>query len=80
MIHKRVTYEQLIACAAGELDSEAADHVKRHLASSPDASAIVQRFQMVAETLGRDDSQAPPADVLAQVKALFANHRPVWSR
>ena len=30
---------------------------------------------MVAETLGRDDSQAPPADVLAQVKALFADRR-----
>ena len=75
MTDGRVPYEQLIAYAAGELDSEAADAVKRHLASSVDASAIVRRFQMVAETLRRDDSQAPPADVLAQANALFADRR-----
>ena len=71
----RVSYEQLIAYAAGELDCEAAERVKRHLASSHEGSAIVRRFQMVAETLRRDDSQAPPADVLARVKALFADRR-----
>ena len=71
----RVSYEQLIAYAAGELDGEAAERVKRHLASSHEGSAIVRRFQMVAETLRRDDSQAAPADVLARVKALFADRR-----
>ena len=75
MTDRRVSYEQLIEYAAGELDFEAADTVKRHLASSPDASAIVRRFQMVAEALRRDDSQAPSEDVLAQAKALFANRR-----
>lgn len=71
----RVSYEQLIAYAAGELDCEAAERVKRHLASSHEGSAIVRRFQLVAETLRRDDSQAAPADVLARVKALFADRR-----
>lgn len=71
----RVSYEQLIAYAAGELDCEAAERVKRHLASSHEGSAIVRRFQLVAETLRRDDSQAGPADVLARVKALFADRR-----
>lgn len=75
MNDKRVSYEQLIAYAAGDLDSTAADFVEGHLKQSVEARAVVERFRTVVETLRGDDSQAAPADVMARAKALFADRR-----
>lgn len=75
MNDRRVSYERLIAYAAGDLDSAAADFVRGHLEQSLEAAAVVERFRTVVETLRADDSQAPPADVMARAKALFADRR-----
>ena len=75
MNDKRVSYEQLIAYAAGDLDCAAADFVRGHLEQSVEAAAVVERFRTVVETLRGDDSRAAPADVMARAKALFADRR-----
>lgn len=72
---KRISYENLIAYAAGDLTGPDAESVRRTLDADPSAKHVVRRFQHVVETLRSDDSVAAPADVLLRAKQLFTERR-----
>lgn len=66
-----ISFETLLAFAAGELRGPAAEAVQRALAAQPQLAARLERIRMVLETMRRDDSVAPPAETLRRAQALF---------
>lgn len=68
----KVTYEQLIQFAAGELSGAEQQRVAAFVQNSPQAAATVAAFRHAAEALRTDASVAPPAETLARAKQLFA--------
>ncbi len=79
MAFSNSTYDRLVAFAAGELSGTAAAEVEAIAARDPEAAAVIRRFRLAVETGRRDDSVAPPADVLSRARALFAS-RPAPAR
>jgi anti-sigma factor ChrR (cupin superfamily) len=71
----RFTDHDLIAYAAGDLSGAEAAAVEEHLAGHPQAQATVQRYRAAREAIRRDDSVAPPADVVNRAKAIFRERR-----
>jgi hypothetical protein len=69
--HKKITTDQLLAYADGELDPAAAEHVEAHVQSDPEASATVERYQRMRALTAADDSIAPPAEVVERARAIF---------
>ncbi len=68
----KITYEQLIAFAAGELSPDEAARVEAHLAGTPRDREVVQRFRAVSQTLRADDTVAPPEASIRDARELFA--------
>jgi anti-sigma factor RsiW len=68
----KVTYEQLIQFAAGDLRGDEEKRVAGFVQSSPQAAATVAAFRQVAEALRTDTSVVPPAETIARAKQLFA--------
>jgi hypothetical protein len=82
MASDKITYDMLIAYAAGELTEDEAGRIKVHLICSPEDTARVERMRATIQTLRTDDSVAPPGDALARDKAVFsppeAKSLPSW--
>lgn len=72
---KSISYEHLIAYAAGDLTGSEAESLRRGLEADPSAKQVVRRFQHAVEALRSDDSVAAPADVLMRAKQRFAERR-----
>lgn len=68
----KVTYEQLIQFAAGELNAADQQRVALHVQANPQAAATVAAFRQAADAIRTDLSVAPPAETLARAKQLFA--------
>ena len=66
-----VTYERLIAYAAGELPAGKAAEVEGHLPTHRAAAASVALYRAVGECVRRDDSVSPPATAVARARAIF---------
>jgi anti-sigma factor RsiW len=77
-----ITYEMLIAYAAGELPADAVARVEAHLARFPDDAVALERIQATIQAMRADDSVDPPAKTLARAKAIFQPMerpaRPSW--
>lgn len=66
-----IGFEQLLAYAAGELDPRSAGELERQLAASPVDADVFRRLKSAIETMRRDDTVAPPAEVIARARAIF---------
>lgn len=76
----KITYEQLIAFAAGELSPQEAGRVEAHLAATPRDMAVVERFRAVSQSLRADDTVAPPEASIRDARELFARRLAARSR
>ncbi len=70
-----MTYNQIIAYAAGESQADTS-HVESCLQDSPELAETVSRFRGARAAMQADDSVAPPAELIAQAKALFVAPKP----
>ncbi len=71
----RVTYEDIIAFAAGELGGREAADVEAHLAANPDAAASVARFRAAHAAWMTDDGAEPPETAVRRAKSIFGAGR-----
>jgi len=71
MSSSHVSYEDLIAYAAGDLAPEDAARVESAIAADPAAQHTVETFRQVATTVAEDDSVEPAPSVIERAKALF---------
>jgi len=69
--HKKITTDQLLAYADGELDPAAAEHIEAHMQNDPEAAATLERYQRVRTLTAVDDSVAPSAEAIERAKAIF---------
>jgi anti-sigma factor RsiW len=67
----KVSYEKLIAFAAGDLGDEEARHVEAYLAGHPEAAETVASYRSAHTALVADDGVDPPPQALARAKAVF---------
>ena len=67
----KITYEQLIAFAAGELADHEAGAVESRLARDPDAARTVARYRQMQATIQADDGRDPPPETVARAQAIF---------
>ena len=73
MSSAKMNYDQLIAYAAGELTSEQATEVQAYLAANPKAAEPIAMYRQAQSALQADQNAAPPAEVVAKAKAIFAS-------
>lgn len=71
MSKSNITYQQLIAFAAGELSPQGSAQVKEYVSRSPAAAATVASYQAVRRCVAEDDSVAPSAGAVALARAIF---------
>ncbi len=77
----RITYETLIAYAAGELSAAELSAVEAHLAVDPRAEATVRMYRDAKAAAAIPPSAEPPPEVVARAKAIFrpaAAEAPAW--
>lgn len=74
MTEPRITDEQLLAFAAGELSGFQAARVEEYLHSNAEAAATVALYRLVQQRYAEDDSVAPSTSAIARVRAIFARH------
>ncbi len=67
----RVTYQQLIAYAAGELPDTEVAQVEAHLARDPSAAETVARFRMARATIQGDDGTDPPPETVIRARGIY---------
>lgn len=72
MSKSNLPFEKLLALAVGELSSAEAQATERQAAALPEAARILAHLRTTLSAMRGDDSVAPPAAVVARVKALFA--------
>ncbi len=72
MSSAKVNYEQLIAYAAGELSPEQAAQVQAYLRANPRAGDPIALYKQAQAAVQTDQSAAPPAELVAKAKAIFA--------
>jgi anti-sigma factor RsiW len=70
-----VTYDDLIAFAAGDPGLSSASNILAHLASCPACAATVARYRLVRQAIVTDARLAPSANALARVRNLAAGLR-----
>lgn len=63
--------DTLFRYAAGELDDSTRAFIRGHLERSPQLRERVAYWQRIINTMRTDDSEAPPAELLARAKALY---------
>lgn len=68
---RSVTYEQLVAYAAGRLPAGQIEAVEAFVRSNIDAAETVRRLTQVRELVRGDDSVAPPVSTIEAAKSLF---------
>lgn len=68
---KKITTDQLLAYADGELDPAAAEQIEAHVQNDPEAAATLERYQRMRTLTAADDSIAPPDNVVERAKAIF---------
>ena len=76
-----VSYDQVIAYAAGEGGPDQAAAIEAWLDRHPEATATVNRYRSARQTLRTDDGVDPPAEALRRARALFETGRaaaPAW--
>jgi len=66
-----ITYEQLIAFAAGELDAVEAGKVERYLENHPDAAHTVQLYTGLRALLTRETADMPGKRATARAQAIL---------
>jgi anti-sigma factor RsiW len=71
MSESGVTYDELIAFAAGELAAEQAGRVEAYASRHPDAAATIARYRMARSTVRADDGVDPPPQAVAEAKAIY---------
>ena len=71
MRHAKITHQQLIAYAAGELQGADAEQVQAHLKRDADAARTVHRYRLARQTVLGDDAVDPPTEVLERAKSIF---------
>lgn len=80
MRHARVTQQQLIEYAAGELTGAAAEQVRAHLQRKAAAARTVNLFRLAQQTVLDDDGADPPVDVVERARSIFAPGEPAGER
>lgn len=68
-----ISFEQLVAYAAGELTAPERLAVEQHIAQNPAAAAAVSLYRSLRDAARADDTVAPPAATLAAAKQLMAD-------
>lgn len=71
MNDKRLSYEELVAYAAGELDPARSAEVAALLAGDVSARRVITRLEALLALARADDSTEPPQNVAEQARALF---------
>ncbi len=71
MSHAKITHQQLIAYAAGELQGADAEQVQAHLERDADAARTVHRYRLARQTVLGDDAVDPPTEVLERARSIF---------
>jgi anti-sigma factor RsiW len=71
MSSPRVTYEDLLAYAAGSCSPDQSQRIEAYLSVNPDAAATVARYRAARSAIASDDTVAPPESVLARARAVF---------
>lgn len=71
MSDARMSHQQLIAYAAGELSGAEAAEVERHLSRSPAAARTVAAYRQASAALSAEDGQDPPPETVRRAKAVF---------
>jgi hypothetical protein len=79
MTSPRISNEQLLAFAAGELTGDEKRRVAAHVAAHPAAARTVELYRLAQVTTVADDTVAPPAEVVARVRRIYES-RPVESK
>lgn len=72
---------QLIRLVAGELEQEAADEIRRHVARCRTCAATLAELEATWQVMGAWDEDAPTSDLWLAVRAaaeLDARRRPGW--
>ena len=64
MSHARITEQQLIAFAAGDLRGADAEQVEAHVQQDAVAARTVDRYRLARKTILGDDGVDPPAEVV----------------
>ena len=73
----RISYEQLIAYAAGELPTDESVDVALHVAYCAECAATVKRFQRVSALFQLNASAEPRRAVIVRAEKIFARNRRV---
>ncbi len=72
---EKVTFEQLVAFASGELTGREASTVQAYLAVLPEAARTAQRLLAVIRTLRADDTVAATPDAVRRALGLLVDDR-----
>jgi len=71
MSHHEIHFTNLIDWLDNRLDTEARERVEAHVASCPACQRDLAWLQRVIQAARSDDTVEPPAEAVAQVKALY---------
>src|SRR5712692_7779935 len=71
----QVSYEKLIAYAAGELVPDEFDAIGRHVRICDKCAATVAHYHSIRSILRSDDSLVPPRVTLERAQAIFSSQR-----
>lgn len=71
MSNTKVTQQQLIAYAAGDLRGAAAERVEALLGRDADAARTVARYRLARRTILGDDGVDPPAEAVERARAIY---------
>jgi hypothetical protein len=66
-----VSYQELIAFAAGELPPEQGDRVRMYIETHPEAAATVARYRALRALLRDETGEMPRPDASARARAIF---------
>lgn len=80
-----ITYERLLAFAAGEITGAEATEIEAHLERDPEAAAAVARYRALRHLVQHALAMEPSRTLIARAKAIFAEARapatePWWTR
>lgn len=71
MSHPRITHQQLIAYAAGEIPGAEAEQVQAHLERDAEAARTVRCYRLASQTILEDSGADPPTEALQRARSIF---------
>ncbi len=71
MSHPRITHQQLIAFAAGEIQGADAEQVQAHIDRDADAARTVRCYRLARQTVLEDNGVDPPPEALERARSIF---------